>query len=349
MNAPTPQPDRPAEPGDPARPLISLAIDPRVHLLLFEIADDPTYAALEIQRFADDIHGTGFLVLLQRHDGTVDVHHDPALRLERNAFSIGRGIGTWRATTIAPAELEIHPDGAHARVSLEDGEGRRIEVRIDDRDGRPRRRGTLLAPVGAAVERPRQLFLVVMRDFDLGRTSGPAELAIGGEPRTITPFPGPAWLHGRRFIRYAGNPVIAVLNPEHDGPIDPRSLGPVDVVEEVQAADGARATLRFAPPIPDLRALADGAAVDGGWTLDAADEPGLTGGTWMARRAGDRVTLEMAVTRPWRPRDLPRSLRFVTTVARVFRDWPTTYRWRADIDLASDPPHATSGWTRTTG
>ena len=50
----------------------------------------------------------------------------------------------------------------------------------------------------------------------------------------------------------------------------------------------------------------------------------------------------------WRPRGLPLSLRLVTTVARVFRTWPTTYRWDATIDLAASPPTAHAGWTRTT-
>jgi hypothetical protein len=48
-----------------------------------------------------------------------------------------------------PARVEIHPDGIVVDVRLEDGNGRRIEVRIDDRDGMPRRRSTLLAPVSS--------------------------------------------------------------------------------------------------------------------------------------------------------------------------------------------------------
>ncbi len=334
-------------PPSPA-PLFSLSIDPRARLLLFDIADDPHYVAMEVQAFDDEIHGQGLLVLLARHDGIVDIYRQPSLRLERGPFSIGAGIGEWREATIEPARLAIEDDGVDVEVGLTDADGRRIEVRIDDRDGSRRRRATLLAPVGSGVRAPGQFFVVLMREFDLGRTSGQEpRISIAGEARSVTPFPGPAWLHRRRFIRYSADPVIANLNPAHDGPVDPGSLGPI---ERVDASAGAKtAALRFAPAVPDLRALAADDEASGTWALDVADEPDLTGGTWAATRSGDAVTLSMAVTRPWRPRRLPWSLRLVTTVARVFRDWPTTYRWSATVDLGSATPTLHAGWARTTG
>ena len=330
------------------RPLFSLDIDPRDRLLLFDIADDETYVAMEIQGFDDAVHGHGLLVLLARHDGTVDIYRQPGLRLERGPFSIGRGIGEWRETEIDPARLAIHPDGVDVEIGLVDAGGRRITVRIDDRDGTPRKRATLLAPVGSGVADPRQFFVVLMRDFDLGRTSGiEPRLTVDGEHRTIRPFPGPARLHRRRFIRYSADPIIAILNPDHDGPVDTATLGPLS---SVGAHDGSTtATLRFLPSIPDLTELHSARAASGAWWLDVADQPALTGGDWTARRTDDIVDITLAVTRPWRPRDLPLSLRLVTTLARVFRDWPTTYRWDARIDLAADPPHLRASWSRTTG
>jgi hypothetical protein len=328
--------------------LFSLEIDPRDRLLLFDIADDETYVAMEIQGFDDAVHGQGLLVLLARHDGTVDIYRQAELRLERAPFAIGRGIGEWREAVIDPARLTIHPDGVDVEIGLIDAGGRRIAVRIDDRDGTPRTRGTLLAPVGSGVADPRQFFVVLMRDFDLSRTSGTEpRLTIDGEPRTIKPFPGPARLHHRRFIRYSADPVIAILNPDHDGPVDARSLGPLS---SVVARDGTTtATLRLIPAIPDLTELHSDRTASGEWWLDVADEPALTGGAWTASRTDDVVDLALVVTQPWRPRDLPWSLRLVTTIARVFRDWPTTYRWDARLDLAADPPRLRSAWSRTTG
>jgi len=58
-------------------PLLSLAIDPRARLVLFDVADDPTYVAMEVQVFDDDRHGRGVLALLARHDAMIDIFYGP--------------------------------------------------------------------------------------------------------------------------------------------------------------------------------------------------------------------------------------------------------------------------------
>lgn len=328
-------------------PLLSLSLEPRRCLALFDIADDPEYAALEVQAFDDPLHGTGILVLLAHHDGTVDIHRQATLRLEPTPFAVGRGIGTWREAVIEPARIEVCPDGLVVDVAFADADGRTIEVVIDDRDGIPRRRSTLLAPVSSGVERPSHLLVVLLRDFDLGRTSGhEPRLVIDGVTRTVKPFPGPSWLTRRRFIRYSAAPLIATAIPDVDGPVAPESLGPVSDVCAV-ATNGAEAAIHFVPAIPELASMADGSACAGRWTIDVAHVAPVFGGTWTAARVGDRIHLGLAVTEPWRPRALPRSLRLVTTLAAVFRTWPTTYRWDAEIELGASPPHARSRWTRT--
>jgi hypothetical protein len=61
---------------------------------------------------------------------------------------VGGELGEWRETAIDPARFDISPDGIDVDVRLTDMAGRVIEVRIDDRDGRRRHRGTLLARSG---------------------------------------------------------------------------------------------------------------------------------------------------------------------------------------------------------
>jgi hypothetical protein len=327
-------------------PLLSLSLDPRARLVLFDIADDPRYVAMEVQVFDDETHGRGLLALLARHDATVDIYRAAGLRLDRGPFSIGRGIGEWREADFGPSHVEIVEDGIVVDVAFTDVHGQRVEVRIDDRDGEPRGRSTLLAPVSSGVETPRQLLVVLLREFDLVRTSGIEPwLSIGGARRTVAAFPGPAWVHHRRFIRYSAAPVILSVGPDVDGPVDAMSLGPLGRVDAT--IDGASAALRFTPPLPDLAGLTDGSADGGTWALDVADQAPLFGGTWTASRSGDTARVTMTVTEPWRPRDLPRSLRFVTTAARVFRQWPTTYAWSASVELAAAPV-ARTGWRRIT-
>jgi hypothetical protein len=49
----------------------------------------------------------------------------------------------------------------------------------------------------------------------------------------------------------------------------------------------------------------------------------------------------------WKPGRLPWLMRVVTTVVPVFRRWPTTYRWRAEVRL-EPAASMTARWERTT-
>ena len=106
--------------SDPASPLLSLAVDPRARLVLFDIADDPVYVAMEVQVFDDDVQGRGVLVLLARHDAKVEVYRQPQLTVQERRFSVGRGIDAWRDAVIDPARVEITHDGIVVDVGAGD-------------------------------------------------------------------------------------------------------------------------------------------------------------------------------------------------------------------------------------
>ncbi|MBX3275424.1 MAG: hypothetical protein KF729_34480 [Sandaracinaceae bacterium] len=313
-------------------------------LVVCDVAGDPTYAAIEVQVFDDDARGAGFVVLLGRGDGLVDVYRQPGLRLEPDAYRIGRGLGRWLEAPIDPARFEIDPDGVALHVGLTDAEGRAIELAIDDRDGRARRRGDLLAPMGSTIEAPVSLMLVYMRGFDFVRTSGVRpRVTIGGHARALAPFPGPLSF-GRLYARYASAPLIVTLNRACDGPLERLVLDEPATLRAGAGADAA--VLRLSPGWPDLAAVSPGERRDGEWVLGVADVERFLAGTWTVTGTDDGAALELAVTRGWTPRGLPPLYRFVTAVGKVFREWPTTYRWRASVRRA-EPPTLRSRWERT--
>jgi hypothetical protein len=337
--------------GGPLCPL-SLTVDPLARMLNVEFADDPHYDGLELQWFDDEVHGTGMLAFLSRRaDRRVDYYPQRGLRLDPAGYQIGGGTGSWTETDFAAATLEVADDGVRARVRFTDVDGRLVELDIDDRDGRRRRRAHLLAPVGAGIDRPAALLLVWLRGFDLVRVTGTTpSIRIGGRPATTGRLPG-ARLHRRHLIKYAA-PVCAVqLNRTLDGPL----AGPEGHLEltpdrtriaAVTAEQGGHfARVELDPALPDVRILGDGAAEEGDWHI-TVDDVRLTGGTWTASRAGDVVRLGLDVTRRWRPGRQPWLIRLVTTVMPVFRRWPTTYRWRADLQLGPSPTMS-SRWQRT--
>jgi hypothetical protein len=255
-------------------------------------------------------------------------------------------------TAFERARLEIAEDGVDAEARFTDVDGRSIEVRVDDRDGRGRRRAQLLAPLGAGIDRPTALMLVWMREFDLVRVTGRRPvIRIGGRDAATGRLPG-ARLHRRHLIKYAAQVCVVRLNRDHDGPVPTAGPGVglgadgSHVAAIVAEQDGHRSRMFLDPALPDPRALTDGAAEGGGWHI-TVDGARLTGGRWRATRHRDAVQLGLDVTERWRPEHLPWLMRLVTTVVPVFRRWPPTYRWRATVRLGP-PPTMTSNWARTT-
>jgi hypothetical protein len=325
-------------------------------MLNFEIADDPHYEGLELQVFDDPVHGRGMVVLLRRRqDGRFDVYRQPGLALDPAYVQIGGELGEWRQASIEPARFEIGPCGIDVDVRLSDLAGREIRVRIDDRDGRRRHPGTLLAPVGSTIEHPVSLPLFLMGGCDLVRKTGPAfDLRIGGRRATTGRLPG-GWLHRRRLVKYTAAPTAVVLNPAGDGPVaavDPRTPGNVrfdgasNRIESLQARTaGHCAGLVLEPALPDVARLRPGGLATGAWRLDIDDTPAVVGGSWTVERRQDHADVVLDVTRGWRPRGLPPLMAAVTRVAPVFRNWPKTYRWSATITLG-DPALLRSRWER---
>ena len=276
-------------------------------MLNFEITDDPDYEGLELQVFDDPAHGRGMAVLLRRRsDGHIDIYRQPGLTLDPEMAQVGGELGEWRETAIDPARFDISPDGIDVDVRLTDMAGRVIEVRIDDRDGRRRHRGTLLAPVGAVVDDPASLSLFMMGGCDLVRRSGPVcDLRIDGRPLATGRLPG-GRLHRRRLIKYTADPMVVICNQAHDGPVasvDPRAPGEVELaprsggIGALRARSGGhRARLELAPA---SRMLPGSATDDRGRDLAARHrrQPGRGG------RVLDR--LSAAGPRRGRPRRRP--------------------------------------------
>ena len=324
-------------------------------LLNCELVDDPHYLGLEVQRFDDEVHGTGLLVFLQRaEDRLYDYYRSPGLHLERSSYELGAGIGAWQERDFAPGVLEIDARGVLCDVAFTDVDGRRIEVVVDDRREQPRSTGRLLAPVGSEIDHPTSLMLVHLHGFDLVRHAAtPPVVRIDGRVTATGTLPGHQ-LHGRELIKYAAPLTVITLNPAQDGPLARVRPGPdvrlaEDGIQELLAGEGDhRARLALRPSFPDVMALPDQHERTGRWRVYAADVPVLTGGTWRVHRDGDEVGIEVEVTEPWRPGPLPPLPRLVTRVLPVFRRWPTTYRWRGMVTLG-EPGHLRGAWERTGG
>jgi hypothetical protein len=266
----------------------------------------------------------------------------------------------------------VGDDGVQAEVRFRDVDGRQIEILVDDRDGRPRRRAGLLAPFGAGIEHPTSLLLAWMPGFDLVRVAGtPPKIRIDGHDAATGRLPG-RLLHRRHLIKYAAPLLTVELNRHHEGPLSAVSTGERAAVSTsgrlgtLTAVEGDHhAKLVLDPGLPPLDAVARRTTREttrqtlpqttppmtcrmtesGRWHIEV-DRARLTGGTWSATGTASGVHLEMDVDERWRPGRLPWLMQLVTTLVPVFRRWPTTYRWRCDVRL-DGTPSMTSSWERT--
>jgi hypothetical protein len=247
-------------------------------------------------------------------------------------------------------------------VAFTDAQDRQIEIRI--LEDAPGKRGfPLLAPVGADIRKPPQLFLVYMPEIDLVRRAGSlVEGRIGD--RALRPASLPILLRGRRvwFIRYAARPVVGTLNPPMSRPLIvelpvPGSVetGGMSVVADGDGSvtrigagqDPGRVEVDFLPGFPNLLGLPSDGSASGRWSIRIAGAP-ITGGSYRASRDGGRVAVELDVTEHWKPSGLPLSMEIFTRLVRMFRTWPSTYRWRGVVELGAAP--AMSGvWERIGG
>lgn len=332
----------------------SLRVGEMACMLNFELADHPVYEGGELQWFDDDDHGTGLLVFLSRR-GTraVDYYVQRGLRIDRAGYALGGGTGSWHEIDFDVARLVVADDGVDAEARFADEDGRRIEVRVDDRDGRTRRPGGLLAPVGAGIERPVSLLLVWMPRFDLVRATGaPPVIRIDGIDAVTGRLPA-LRLHRRHLVKYASPVVTVEVNRDGDLPAPDagaagRALGTDaagDLLVLATERSGHRAELRFSPAFPHVTPLAQGQARTGRWHVQV-DGTRLTGGSWSVLRRGSGICVALEVDERWRPGRLPWLMRLVTTVVPVFRSWPTTYRWTAQLRL-DQTPTGTAHWERT--
>ncbi len=344
---------------------IRLGIEPMERLLVASFKNDPEFEGLEPQMFDDPINGRGMRVLRYRKDGKVDVYWQPGVRVDRSTFTVGAGIGDFMETTIEPAHFEINERNVDLHIAFTDAQGRNVELYVHE-EIHGKRGFPLLAPVGAGIKKPSQLFLVYMPSIDLvRRTASIVKGRIGN--RILRPASIPILLGWHRvwFIRYAARPVIGVLNSPVSKPMVVEMTVPgskkVDgmtivadengsVTRIIAGQESGRVEIDFLPSFPNLLDLTSSGSATGRWSIRIAGLL-ITGGLYNALREGERVAVELDVTENWKPSDLPLSMKIFTIVVRMFRTfrtWPATYRWRGIVELGANP--AMSGaWERKGG
>jgi len=338
----------------------SLRLTSPVRLLLLSLADDESCTDLEVQWVDDPDHGgQGAVLLAVRRDGTADVHVDRRLTLPRADYEVGAGTQRFGPAAMDPCRFEVTAAGVQVDLGLTLHDGRDLHLVVHEDRTSPPPVVRMLAPAGHAMSRPRFFPFFWMDHIWFLRWRGArVQVEVDGRPRRVVRMGAPY-----RLVRYATAPMTALWCEEGSGPVpvvpdEPGEHTCGAGVVTVEEADGSPAVasvqvrrggaalgVSFDPAVPDLGSLDDGPSL-GRWTAWASGRSQL-GGWWEADRRGATVRLTQAVDEPWRPGPQPAAAGLVFRLLPVFRTWPTTYRWSGTVDLGSDPPTMTSGWSRT--
>lgn len=348
-----------------------IAIDPMERLLLVNFEKDPDslYVGFEPQVFDDGVTGKGHLVIGWRKDGRVDVYHEPGLRPDAQKYDIaGKGLAHMVEREMTHASFEVNDRGVQAHYEFQDLQERNVLIRINENHSRKRKPFGLLAPMGDVAENPSAMPLVLLQDFYFVRKKhSEVAVSVAGRSHRADMLPLPIDGNKMTFIRYSTAPLIATFNPAFPGNLPTVSVqeghklvryGHREIhLEWLKGKPAIRrmvfqntrhpVELRFDQPFPALEALGQTAAIRGSFSIEAHPSTGRIAGDYSVEKQGDRVRIVMVPTKGWKPRPDKLSLRFLYTVAKVFKSWPATYRWTADIEAAGDGGYTmTSGWKR---
>jgi hypothetical protein len=350
----------------------TIQIDPMERLLLVNFEKDPDvfYIGFEPQVFDDEKNGRGHLIIGWRVDGRVDVYHQPSLNPVPSKYDIaGKGLANMVSVDMQVAHFEIDGFGVQAHYQFNDIQNRAVEIRIHEYSGRKRKPFGLLAPMGDAAENPSSLPLVFLHDFYfVRRNSTEFHVSIGNKIHQPDRLPMPIDWASMYFARYSPQPVIATLNPAFDGVLPEIKIEPgqeqVKEGELIYAIEWENQLpklktiiknnkihpiqMSFNPAFPNLDHLTSGSPVNGTFVITGHPSTGSISGNYLVCPNKEGAIIVLIPSKGWKPRPTKLSLRVLYTVGKIFKQWPTTYRWEAKIDKSTEEGwYMKSNWTRT--
>ena len=90
-------------------------------------------------------------------------------------------------------------------------------------------------------------------------------------------------------------------------------------------------SLVFDTALPNLNAFT-GEKAEGRFEISGDPSTGFIRGEYSVARSGDLLKIEMIPSGGWIPNADKLSLRFLYRVQPMFKEWPKTYRWKAELE-----------------
>jgi hypothetical protein len=159
------------------------------------------------------------LIIGWRKDKKVDVYHQKSLDPDPLKYNIaGAGLNEMIPVNMEKAFFEVNDFGVQAHYKFKDILDREVEIYISERNKRKRKPFGLLAPMGDAATNPTSLPMVILHDFYFVRKNHTdIKVSINYNSHKLDGLPFLMDWQKMTFARYSPKPLIATLNPEHNG------------------------------------------------------------------------------------------------------------------------------------
>lgn len=330
----------------------TIVSDPMKQLLLMNMSKDADdiYIGFEPQLFDDEKNGSGLIVIAWRTDGMVDIYHDPYVNIDPAKYTItGEGLRHIIEREFKDSVFQITDKGVELDIVFYDINGRKIELFINENTTHTRKPFGLLAPMGDGAVNPDTLPLVLLRDFYFVRQKGTnIYVKIDGDEKKLDNLPVPidyAWM---TFTRYSSNPFIVSFNRNYNGllnsivventvltdrsmKLEVDSTGNIEKIRE-ELNDNILA-LEFYPGFPNLILLKTGETKNGTFNIITHETIGCISGKYNITVTEKNIEITMIPSKGWKPDYNGKiSLRILYNIAGVFKNWPKSYKWTANID-----------------
>jgi len=221
--------------------------------------------------------------------------------------------------------------------------------------------------MGVAAENPSAMPVILMHDFYFVRRSGSEiSVTIAGRSHKSDNLPLPIDFSRMTFARYSPDPLITKLNPAFEGALTPVQFDgdmvihhddhKIDLILNEQLPEIRKISrshkqhtvaIAFEPAFPNLAAF-NGERAEGRFEISGDASTGFIRGDYSVTRSGDRLQIEMVPSGGWIPNESKLSIRFLYRVESMFKEWPKSYRWAAELTRDTEYGFSMrSDWERT--
>lgn len=325
----------------------SLSIEPLKKIIVIDYQNDKEYKTIEPQYYEDSDGRKGLRILMYRHDKKVDVYWERDVVFDPDNFTLEDGIGNASVVKMISSKFEISPEyGVDMDIRFNDISGRRVELKIKESNG-SNKCFPFLAPVGKDIKNPNKLFFAYMQEFDFVKQKG-AIFYTKIEDRVLVPANFPIMRNFRKvyFARYSTKLTIGEINKYgfsplvkqlHSGTNKCGSFN-IDLNDQNKITsywidyNNEKVKMILKDGFPNISDLRNNTATEGIWEYRISDDT-ISGGNYILNRKDHLVAIEFNITKNWKPKKLPFGFIIFTSIVRSFLTWPTTYKWRGELNL----------------